>query len=69
MTKVIGDDIQVFLVDKGEHSLVKTDDMRLLPKDFTKLPQIALPCQLTGIKAPNGENRFSGIRVIIFHLC
>ena len=62
MTKVVdgNDEIEVFLVDKGERKSVMVNDVRRLPKDFEKLPKIAIPCKLEGITPPKGATNFSG---------
>ena len=45
---------KVFFVDYGNNDTVPFGNLRRLPLEFSYLPQQAIPCTLSGIKAPTG---------------
>jgi hypothetical protein len=50
----------VFMIDYGDKKEVDANDVRRLPKQFGRLPKMALPCRLRHIRPPEGQDTYSG---------
>ncbi|XP_072217987.1 tudor domain-containing 6 [Leuresthes tenuis] len=50
VTKISDTQVKVFFVDYGNSEVVDKSNIRVLPSEFKKLPQLALKCTLAGVR-------------------